>query len=1633
MSNLVRVTMTGLLCLMLAALGAQISGAECTLTETTLEGEPALIMENDWVRARVRPSIGGRIDQLVYKPTDTHLTSRTEGALFVDRVWNYANSDFYQQWTKAVYSYQIERGDGRVAVTLTAPGSVGKATWLAFTKTFTLSDDSSAIRADYSFSVDQAAMVPQRAGLWWHNFLGVPQEATSYFVPTVDGVKSVGFGTGAGGEYWWNHPSRGWIAAAGEGGTGAAAIMDFPPLMLMYNYLRGELGSAEWAFRSREIPNGDSLDTTIWLLPFSDITSVAGAGRRFVAEVRGPEKLDAPGDVALALRMTGPVAWTGSVKLSARRLPDGPEVALEPFAVDLAPGTVAERPVTVGLAQAGTWLVKGEVSEGDNFEGDFFHAITVGESSGPVVIEPREEIIGNPDETFADKIAARGTGPEDRKPSEEIVTPHVEWAKPLAGGPLKALILCDWLVGREVIELAERLDMDYTAPTIGHPSQLGYTSGKFGGDLTIEQVMDNLREHLKQDYDVIIIGGLRGDMFADDVLDTILTKVSGGTGLVWANPSKCSERLWEALPFADLPPATHAPLKWRAEVEHYLTTGIPWDVLPPTDMSRYTESGTVLARADKYPLLAINDYGQGRVVGLAYCTSWQGPGTYSNGLTPWIVLAPTRFAYWEYYHSLLAKSMVWAAHREPGLRITRIAVEPAEPVQGETEPALALALSNAGGDATLTAAVRVVDEFGNVENELAPELRVGAGGGEQTIALPAGLPGGLHLVDVILRQGGKVVDWGTATMTIRPRVEVTQVATDDERIYREGESVEAQIALEGIAPDLAQVTLVTSLRDAHDRVIVADSRQVAGNGEVAVSLTLPEPLTTKSFLRAEVRDAQGRVVDAAEHKVLTMPRSFEERTWLPWCNMLWGDPAGPYSREYLIPAAAEQVKRLGIDTALLSGNWMIPEQNLNTFEAGFRGQVMDVVGGVLRLSSVRGEGLMNFEQQREAYTRTGEKQYLQRPYCLNSEETRQMVADNVARITAAAAKYRPVGYNCGDELSITHYVTPFDYDFTPVCLERFREWLQDQYGTLAALNEEWQTNFNAWEDVMPMTATEVSEHGSYAPWADHRSFMEFTFADFFRFADRTIEEHDPGARLGVYGTQAAEAYGGWDWYRLTDALDYAQTYDHQNTGEMHRSFGRDFVSAPWYGYAVTNPRMQYTVWRRLLNDNAGASYYTYNYLFWPDYTYTRSTADALGAMTDINNGVAALLKACEGRASDVLVHFSMPSIHGAYITGGPTLFRDNRAGWVSAIEDSGMQMEFLAYAQVEDGELTGRMPKAFVLPYSVALSDAEVAEIRRYVEAGGTVIADVRTGLMTQHCRMRQTGALDELFGIRRASVDPRGKRPEGQASFTQSLEGFDPTGISLDGFGGETGIELAGGRALGGFDGQPALIVNPVGKGRAVLLNLFLDSYARRKGLGISEPMRELVAGALRLAGVEPPIWAQVADGHSVYIARYLSGEATYVGALRDTGEGRSQVKLQLPGRVQVYDMREGRYLGETASIEAVLSPGECKMYTLLPYQVAGVNVRLTGDRVRPGDSVEYSVSADAEGRQRGMHAFRVEVTGPDGKPREWYGTQLVAGKGATPGSFRLALNDQPGAWTIKATDIATGVTGQGQVRVGE
>jgi hypothetical protein len=133
----------------------------------------------------------------------------------------------------------------------------------------------------------------------------------------------------------------------------------------------------------------------------------------------------------------------------------------------------------------------------------------------------------------------------------------------------------------------------------------------------------------------------------------------------------------------------------------------------------------------------------------------------------------------------------------------------------------------------------------------------------------------------------------------------------------------------------------------------------------------------------------------------------------------------------------------------------------------------------------------------------------------------------------------------------------------------------------------------------------------------------------------------------------------------------------------------------------------------------------------------------------------------------------------------------------------------------------------------------------------------------------------------------------------------------------------------------------------------------------------------------------------------------------------------FHLPRRSHVYDIFEGKYLGEMDAVERVVTPGPLHLLAALPAKVSGVRLELPAPEVRPGETVEFT--AGLEGAKGVGTVFRIEWTDPDGKPVPHYALNLAAPSGQGRGTVTLALDDRPGRWTVSVRDVLTGASARG------
>ncbi len=608
-----------------------------------------------------------------------------------------------------------------------------------------------------------------------------------------------------------------------------------------------------------------------------------------------------------------------------------------------------------------------------------------------------------------------------------------------------------------------------------------------------------------------------------------------------------------------------------------------------------------------------------------------------------------------------------------------------------------------------------------------------------------------------------------------------------------------------------------------------------------------------------------------------------------------------------------------------------------------------------------------YKKDFEGYTTTQDKKFLVREPCFHDPAFWNEVKPYLQNLVRPNVQHKPLLYDLQDELSIGSFASPMDYCFGPHTLTAFRQWLQSEYGSLDALNQEWETDFSTWDDVEPMTtyetkdreraALEAEKLENYAPWADHRAFMDITFSQTLDRLRGFIRELDPDTAVGIEGTQMPNAWGGYDLWRLSQVVDWVEPYNIAGSREIFRSFLP--ANAPVVGtvFGSDLPRIRRRLWWLLLHGDRGC-------IIWDD-DKSRCIAKTEDGMpiTERGKGLAKIFAELKSiaptlfklqRQDDrIAIHYSQASIRAHWMFDSrqdgntwPRRFSSYEAkhsrlvpvrdSFIRVVEDLGLQYNFVSYEQIEDGELLKGDYKVLLLPQSVAMSEEECSQIENFVRAGGTVIADNMTATMDEHCKRLPQGQLDELFGIKRSGVNWRAKGEAGTLPTTiagsMPLQAYEPD------------ITVTTGEAQYTNDNASAVIENRVGKGRAVYLNLDMHEYGdyRRTPPG-GENYRDCFRGLLKEAGIEADVKVlNTADNQPakcVEVLRYSGDDASYValicnieadadslGAIgyRDNEnlEKVARVQVILAEKSQVTNLRTGEDLGVTDRVTVELDP---------------------------------------------------------------------------------------------------------------
>jgi len=462
-------------------------------------------------------------------------------------------------------------------------------------------------------------------------------------------------------------------------------------------------------------------------------------------------------------------------------------------------------------------------------------------------------------------------GEQIYKPSRAVVTPHIPWAVPYAGGKLRVLFMGWHQEMREVIEFAQRLDMEYeffaTAGKSGEgvlaPNHL--RQGHYLGDEPGDKLRRLKRLLEGPDYDLIVMGDLDWTSFPLFARYEILKKVKRGTGLIRLGSGRHGRKRDEYLERAskegiDVPPSVVGGVPWQALRVFRKHADVQGFLKSTLAASRFGEGRIVELAGYQVPKLQLICPGFTEIpLGGANWVSWWGcrSDEYKAARPEYdMPMDEIKLLDYDYYLAWLIKVMLFAAQKEPGVTVWGEDESPGMvremPREGLDEITFAVALSVPRDLSSLTADFALRDRDNNVLAE-SRETNVKLQRGDNTVSFPVrNIPAGDYFADLWIRRDGAVLGFGSQALRVasKARIRAVKLASDH---YKKDEAITGVIDVHG-----------------YGRGDAVPSRRVRGRAEGSPSPAVPADVRVDAgpsdsgdsalTLRISQKDSFGRLV-----------------------------------------------------------------------------------------------------------------------------------------------------------------------------------------------------------------------------------------------------------------------------------------------------------------------------------------------------------------------------------------------------------------------------------------------------------------------------------------------------------------------------------------------------------------------------------------------------------------------------------------------------------------------------------------------------------------------------------------------------------------------------------------------------
>ena len=390
------------------------------------------------------------------------------------------------------------------------------------------------------------------------------------------------------------------------------------------------------------------------------------------------------------------------------------------------------------------------------------------------------------------------------------------------------------------------------------------------------------------------------------------------------------------------------------------------------------------------------------------------------------------------------------------------------------------------------------------------------------------LPAGQYQFDAWVVSDAGVETWATAPFTVITDTRVAMVQLD-QNWGEIGDSISGSVTVEGTPAAGDQVRV--GLFDRRGRLLRQAILDAAGAKDFDFTIESWMPMLVRvdaALFRNPPGDAPSQTIDSTYEYVNVTKRHFDQFNFL-----MWDVPDGP-----LAPWGEQSLVDNSVTLQLGHGQ---PPTILAAYEVAWVPYTTRV------MTPKTDDGIM-------------------KPFCWNDEEA---VA---AHVQAKAEEYLPSRQHGCYVWSLGDEVTTTGSCLSPHCAEAYRDYLDEVYGSLDALNESWGTNFADWAQVGLSKEGDNDEanalaEGNYPRWFDRKGFQSYNFVKFCQAYDDAYQANDPLARTGFEG--AGRFSRGDDLDLTIRENDFWSPYPGV-ADEVIRSIAPpDFPRANWMGYTLS--------------------------------------------------------------------------------------------------------------------------------------------------------------------------------------------------------------------------------------------------------------------------------------------------------------------------------------------------------------------------------------------------------------------------------------------------------------------------------